>query len=198
MGDGRGKLRHHARHNSSRGSIEPKCIAASSIGCGVAANTPLQRITLAWLCRLTCGGCEADGGFDRHPPSSVEAPHTPPSVPSPCQGKRQIDWTKDMQCVYEGLGERLSGGWEGRASVPSAVTTGSCMGVSVMGHRKSLKSGAAIVAEDTSTRVRGRARNTMQIQTFGYIIRMYPNDRNFPRASARANAFPSANKQRAP
>jgi hypothetical protein len=43
------------------------------------------------------------------------------------------------------------------------------MGISVMGHMKSLKSGAAIVAED-STRVRGRARDTDTFpgQIFGH------------------------------
>jgi len=92
-------VRHHTRDTkSSRGR------AKSSARCGVAANTHRQRITLAWLHRLTCGGCEADGGFDRHPPAVWRRPTRPPPF-------RRIPAMQQVSVTdCEGLGERLSEG----------------------------------------------------------------------------------------
>jgi hypothetical protein len=71
----------------------------------VAASTPLQRITLAWLCRLMCGGCEADGGFDGYTPQQCAgAPHAPfRPIPLPCKERGKS--IGNAACVCEGCGK---------------------------------------------------------------------------------------------
>jgi hypothetical protein len=130
------------------------------------------------------------GSTDTPPKQCGGAPHAPfRPIPWPCTRKNANRLKNARRNECEGLGERLSGGWEERASVPSAVTTGSCMGISVMGHRKSLKSGAAIVPEDTRTRSAWQGTQHRHFfcqhhevynfpSTFGDNIRIYPNDRN--------------------